>query len=83
MNICRTVMNSPVMERSLGRMSDEEREAAEAEKTSEDYVDFSGEYQFIDDELRSTFPQSIRKKALPPFSASAIRKTASISLSCA
>lgn len=50
MNICRTVMNSPVMERSLGRMSDEEREAAEAEKTSEDYVDFSGEYQFIDDE---------------------------------
>ena len=28
MNICRTVMNSPVMERSLGRMSDEEREAA-------------------------------------------------------
>lgn len=50
MNICRTVMNSPVMERSLGRMSDEEREAAEAEKTSEDYVDFNGEYQFIDDE---------------------------------
>ena len=31
-------------------MSDEEREAAEAEKTSEDYVDFNGEYQFIDDE---------------------------------
>lgn len=50
MNICRTVMNSPVMERSLGRMSDEEREAAEAEKTSEDYVDFNGEYQFIDGE---------------------------------
>ena len=39
----RQVMNSPVMERSLGRMSDEEREAAEAEKTSEDYVDFNGE----------------------------------------
>lgn len=51
MNICRTVMNSPVMERSLGRMSDEEREAAEAEKASEDYVDFSGEYQFIDGEV--------------------------------
>ena len=46
-NICKSIMKSPVMERSLGRMSDEEREAAE-DTTSEDYVDFDVEYQVID-----------------------------------
>ncbi len=46
-NICKAIMKSPVMERSLGRMSDEEREAAE-DTTSEDYVDFDVEYQVID-----------------------------------
>ena len=46
-NICIAIMKSPVMERSLGRMSDEEREAAE-DTTSEDYVDFDVEYQVID-----------------------------------
>ena len=46
-NICKAIMKSPVMERSLGRMSDEEREAAE-DTTSEDYVDFDVEYQDID-----------------------------------
>lgn len=47
-NICKVIMKSPVMERSLGRMSDEEREAAE-DTASEDYVDFDVEYQVIDD----------------------------------
>ena len=48
-NICKAIMKSPIMERSLGRMSDEEREAAE-DTASEDYVDFDIEYQNIDDE---------------------------------
>ncbi|MBQ2668375.1 MAG: glycoside hydrolase family 3 protein [Clostridia bacterium] len=47
-NICKAIMKSPVMERSLGRMSDEEREAAE-DTTSEDYVDFDVAYQVIDE----------------------------------
>lgn len=46
-NICTAIMKSPVMERSLGRMSDEERAAAE-DTGSEDYVDFDIEYQSID-----------------------------------
>lgn len=48
-NICTAIMKSPVMERSLGRMSDEEREAAE-DTSSADFVDFNVEYQDIDDE---------------------------------
>lgn len=46
-NICTAIMKSPVMERSLGRMSDEEREAAE-DTASADFVDFDVAYQSID-----------------------------------
>lgn len=46
-NTLNAIMKSPVMERSLGRMSDEEREAQE-DASSEDFVDFDLEYQNID-----------------------------------
>ena len=48
-NICVSIMKSPVMERSLGRVSDEERAAAEAEAASSDLAACDVEYQSIDD----------------------------------
>lgn len=48
-NICVSIMKSPVMERSLGRVSDEERAAAEAEAASGDFAACDVEYQSIDD----------------------------------
>ena len=48
-NICVSIMKSPVMERSLGRVSDEERAAAEAEAASGDLAACDVEYQLIDD----------------------------------
>lgn len=48
-NTLNVIMRSPVMERSLGRMSAEEKEAAE-DTTSADYVDFDLVYQDIDNE---------------------------------
>lgn len=47
-NICNVIMKSPVMERSLGRVSDEEREAEEA-AAAEDFAAYDVEYQMIDD----------------------------------
>lgn len=47
MNILRTLMKYPVTERSLGRMSREEKEAFESAKT-EDMVDFDLKYYSID-----------------------------------
>lgn len=47
MNILRTLMKFPAMERFLGRMSQEEKEALESAKT-EDMVDFDLEYYSID-----------------------------------
>ncbi len=47
MNILRTLMKYPAMERSLGRMSKEEKEAFESAKT-EDMVDFDLKYYSID-----------------------------------
>ena len=47
MNILRTLMKYPVMERSLGRMSQEEKDAFESAKT-EDMVDFDLKYYSID-----------------------------------
>lgn len=46
-NILNAIMRSPVMERSLGRISEEEREAAE-DSTGDDFVDFDLSYQNID-----------------------------------
>ncbi len=48
-NTLNVIMRSPVMERSLGRMSAEEKEAAE-DTASADYVDFDLVYQDIDNE---------------------------------
>lgn len=47
-NICYTLMKSPVMERFLGRMSEEEKLSAENAK-AEDNLDFDLIYQRIDD----------------------------------
>lgn len=49
-NICAMLMKSPVMERSLGKMSKEEQEAAEA-MAGEDKVDFDITYYDIDETL--------------------------------
>lgn len=48
-NICKAILRSPVMERSLGRVSEEERVAME-NSTPEDRIDFDVEYQSIDGE---------------------------------
>lgn len=48
-NICKAILRSPVMARSLGRISDEERQAEES-CCFEDQIDFDIEYQSIDEE---------------------------------
>lgn len=49
-NICRMLMKSPVMERFLGRTSEEEKQAWE-EMASEDQVDFDIDYRPVGEEL--------------------------------
>ncbi|MCI9440802.1 MAG: beta-glucosidase [Ruminococcus sp.] len=49
-NICRMLMKSPVMDRSLGRVSEEEKKAWE-EMDAEDRVDFDMEYRPMEEEL--------------------------------
>ena len=49
-NICRMLMKSPVMERSLGRMSEEEKNAGEV-MAGEDKVDFDITYHKVDGKL--------------------------------
>lgn len=49
-NICRMLMKSPVMDRSLGRISEEEKKAWE-EMEAEDRVDFDIEYRPVEEEL--------------------------------
>ena len=46
MNLLRTLMKFPAMERFMGRMSQEEKEAFESSKT-EDFVDFDLEYHSV------------------------------------
>ena len=48
-NICKTILRSPVMARSLGRISEEERTAME-HPAPEDRIDFDVMYQSIDGE---------------------------------
>ncbi len=48
-NICKTILRSPVMARSLGRISEEERTAME-HPVPEDCIDFDVMYQSIDGE---------------------------------
>ena len=49
-NICRMLMKSPVMERSLGRMSEEEKKAGEV-MAGEDKVDFDITYHKVNGKL--------------------------------
>ena len=58
-NILKMLMRSPVMERSLGRISDEEKEAAE-NALPEEQVNFDLEYYKVDEYLELPGGRSVR-----------------------
>ncbi|MFR7551534.1 MAG: glycoside hydrolase family 3 protein, partial [Acutalibacteraceae bacterium] len=59
-NICVSIMKSPVMERSLGRVSDEERAAAEAEAASGDLPPATS--KIVDRRRRTARPRKARHR---------------------